>query len=38
MPGATPGIYGGTKAVGGDIVTPNCLCAKTCMHIHNLVY
>ena len=38
MPGATPDIYGGKKEVGGDIVTPTCLCGGTCIHIHGIVY
>ena len=37
VPGARLGIYGGTKTFGGEIVTPNCMCARTCIHIHNLV-
>ena len=38
MPGDTPSIYGGKKAVDGEIVTPTCLCTQTCIHIHGLVY
>ena len=34
----TPGIYDGKKVVNGEIVTPMCLCAQTCIHIHGLVY
>ena len=38
MPGATPGIYGGKRAVDGEIVTPMCLSTWTYIHIHGLVY
>ena len=38
MPGDTHGIYGGKKVVDGEIVTPTFLCARTCIHIHGLVY
>ena len=38
IPGATPGIYGGKKEFGGEIVTPMCLCACTCIHIDGIVY
>ena len=38
IPGATPGIYGGKKEVDGEIVTLTCLCTRTCIHIHGLVY
>ena len=38
MTGATPRIYGGKKALNGEIVTPTCLCAQTYLHIHGLIY
>ena len=38
MPRATPDIYGGKKAVDGEIVTPTCLCGGTCIYIHGIVY
>ena len=38
IPGDKPGIYGGKKVVGGEIVTPTCLCSGTCIHIHGIVY
>ena len=38
MIGATPSIYGGKKEVGGEIVTPTCLCDGTYIHIHVFMY
>ena len=38
MPWDTPGKYGGKKTVDGEIVTSACLCTRTCIHIHGLVY
>ena len=35
-PRVAPGIYGGKKAVDGEIVTPTFLCTRTCIHIHGL--
>ena len=37
MPGATPSIYGGKKAVNGEIVKLTCLCTRNCIYIHGLI-